>query len=256
MIANDESPNPPFLVVRHRTVQSGLPGVTKPDASALDISQDQHGKNLVVRASGDLDTFSVDQLTEHLDTAAKATTPPAAVLLDLTGITYLSSAGVATLVLHTRRCAELGRRLRVVADQPAVLRPIAMAGADDAVDIVPHSRRRHRNQLTPVGRRTRARRRRTSGGASPSCCASAPAPTTLLPCSPRPADASLSCLSRTRPNWAAVHRAASGAPGRSSTASSVSTQDCARPPGTSTDPAVRPGLRLLHTLTKEPPACV
>jgi anti-sigma B factor antagonist len=90
---------------------------------------------VIVRAGGELDAFTVDQLAEHLQAAEDEVTPPAPVLLDLTGITYLSSAGVATLVTHARRCAELRSRLGVVADQPAVLRPITLTGADDIVDV-------------------------------------------------------------------------------------------------------------------------
>lgn len=111
--------------------------MTESDEPAFQVSQEQRHGTVIVRASGELDAFSTDQLVKHLDAAAEATTPPAAVLVDLTGITYLSSAGIATLVLHTQRYAEHGRRLRVVADQPAVLRTIALTGADNAIDIVP-----------------------------------------------------------------------------------------------------------------------
>lgn len=77
---------------------------------------------VVVLASGELDALSTDRLAEHLEAAAGPTTSPSAVLLGVTGFTYLSSAGVATLVLHTLRRAEQGRRLCLVADPPAVLR--------------------------------------------------------------------------------------------------------------------------------------
>jgi anti-sigma B factor antagonist len=92
---------------------------------------------VVVRAGGELDAFTADQLAECLLEAEDAVTPPAPVLLDLTGITYLSSAGVATLVIHARRCAQLRSRLCVVAGHAAVLRPITLTGADDVLDIAP-----------------------------------------------------------------------------------------------------------------------
>lgn len=91
---------------------------------------------VVVRAGGELDAFTTDQLGEHLR-AAEDVSPPAAVLLDLTEVTYLSSAGIATLVIHAEHCARTNRLFRVVADQPAVLRPIVLTGADHAIDIVP-----------------------------------------------------------------------------------------------------------------------
>jgi len=105
--------------------------VTEADETVFEASSEQLRDALVVRASGELDAFSIDGLAEQLESEETS------VLLDLTGITYLSSAGVAALVLHTRRYAELGGRLCVVADQPAVLRPIALTGAEDAITVVP-----------------------------------------------------------------------------------------------------------------------
>ncbi len=101
------------------------------------IRREDRPDAVIVRAGGELDAFTTDQLAKHLQEAEDAATPPAPVLLDLTDITYLSSAGVATLVIHAQRCADLDLRLRVVADQPAVLRPISLTGADEAIDIVP-----------------------------------------------------------------------------------------------------------------------
>lgn len=108
--------------------------MTESDEPAFRASHEQQRGTVIVRASGELDAFSVDQLTEHLEAAEEA--EEARVLLDLTGLTYLSSAGVATLVLQTKRYAERGHRLCVVADQPAVLRPITLTGADDAINVV------------------------------------------------------------------------------------------------------------------------
>ena len=111
--------------------------MTESDEPGFQVSHEQHDDTVIVRASGELDAFSTDRLVKHLDAAAEATPPPSAVLVDMTGITYLSSAGIATLILHTQRHAERGRRLRVVADHAAVLRTITLTGADNAIDIVP-----------------------------------------------------------------------------------------------------------------------
>lgn len=111
--------------------------MTESNGPVFTVSQEQQGDTVVVRASGELDAFSSDRLAEQLTAAAEAAEAESAVLLDLTGVTYLSSAGIATIVLHTQRYAEDGRRLRVVADQPAVLRTIELTGADKAIDVVP-----------------------------------------------------------------------------------------------------------------------
>lgn len=101
------------------------------------IRREDRSDAVVVHAGGEIDTVTADQLDQHLHEAEDAVTAPAPVVLDLTGITYLSSAGIATLVIHTQRCAELNSRLRVIADQPAVLRPITLSGADNAIDVTP-----------------------------------------------------------------------------------------------------------------------
>lgn len=101
------------------------------------VRQDAESDAVIVRAGGELDAFVTDELGERLQAAEDAVTPPAPVLLDLTAITYLSSAGIAALVIHAQRLLDKGSRLRVVADQPAVLRPITLTGADKVVDITP-----------------------------------------------------------------------------------------------------------------------
>jgi anti-sigma B factor antagonist len=111
--------------------------VSEPDEQPFQTRQEQRRGNVIVRASGDLDAVSIDRLAEGLDAAENAVDEPSPVVLDMSDVTYLSSAGVAALVIHTRRHAEHGGKLRIVAAQPAVLRPVSLTGADDALDIVP-----------------------------------------------------------------------------------------------------------------------
>lgn len=111
--------------------------MSEPDEQYFQTRQERRRGKVVVRASGELDAETVDQLSERLTAAENGITKPSPVVLDLSDITYLSSAGVAALVIHTRRLAEHGGKLRIVAAQPAVLRPITLTGADNALDIVP-----------------------------------------------------------------------------------------------------------------------
>jgi anti-anti-sigma factor len=99
--------------------------------------EEQSTAAVVVRAGGEFDAITAEQLDKHLVEAEDAVAPPEPVLLDLSEVTYLSSAGVATLIIHTQRCAQMGSRLCVVADQPAVVRPIVLCGADSLIDIAP-----------------------------------------------------------------------------------------------------------------------
>lgn len=111
--------------------------MSEPDEQIFQTRQERRRGKVIVRASGEIDAVTVDQLSDGLDAAENRTKKPSPVVLDLSDITYLSSAGVAALVIHTRRYAEHGGTLRIVAAQPAVLRPISLTGADDALDVVP-----------------------------------------------------------------------------------------------------------------------
>ncbi|MFL6124997.1 STAS domain-containing protein [Actinophytocola sp.] len=126
-----------FGVEPHINLVGEVATVTDTNEALFWVRREQHPDAVVVRAGGELDAFTVDQLTKQLREAEDAVTPAAPVLLDLTGITYLSSAGVATLVIHTQRCTELNSRLCVIANQPAVLRPIALTGADNNINVAP-----------------------------------------------------------------------------------------------------------------------
>ena len=111
--------------------------MTDTNDTGFRIRHEKQSAAIVVHAGGELDTETADQLDKYLRQVESTITQPTPVLLDLTEITYLSSAGIATLVIHTQRCAELGSRLRVIADQTAILRPITLSGADDAIEIAP-----------------------------------------------------------------------------------------------------------------------
>ena len=57
------------------------------------------------------------------------------VVVDLTGVTFLASSGLAVLIGGARRLTELGGRLRLVAASRSVTRPLQVTGADALFDI-------------------------------------------------------------------------------------------------------------------------
>ncbi|MGE4365113.1 MAG: STAS domain-containing protein, partial [Mycolicibacterium sp.] len=71
----------------------------------------------------------------HLDIAL-ADAPPV-VVVDMTDVEFLSSAGISVLV-ETHRLAERADiSLRVVADGPATSRPFRMMRLDEVIDLYP-----------------------------------------------------------------------------------------------------------------------
>lgn len=93
------------------------------------------GHSVVVRAGGELDMLTAPRLSGQLDLAEAIVVPPAPVVLDLSGLTFLSSAGLSLLLEHDRRCAELGSRLEIVPGGRAVTRPLEATGLDEILTI-------------------------------------------------------------------------------------------------------------------------
>jgi anti-sigma B factor antagonist len=98
----------------------------------LRVHHEKRGDAMVVRVAGELDLATTPALDRLL---LDAETPPRLVL-DLTGVTFMASAGLALLMKHEERCRATGRTLRVVATNSAVLRPIAVTGLAAVVTVV------------------------------------------------------------------------------------------------------------------------
>jgi anti-sigma B factor antagonist len=92
---------------------------------------------VVVHALGEVDMATRKLLDLQLQAAESQVVPPAPVVLDLTGVTFLASVGLSLLVEHHERCAESGSRLVLVANDRVVLRPMQITGLDNLVTIVP-----------------------------------------------------------------------------------------------------------------------
>ena len=105
--------------------------------SLLWIQRTVDNLSVVVQAGGELDMLTAPRLSAQLDQAEAIVVPPAPVVLDLTGITFLGSAGLAVLLRHHERCAELGSTLRIRAGGRAVIRPLAMTALDRVLNVVP-----------------------------------------------------------------------------------------------------------------------
>jgi anti-sigma B factor antagonist len=109
--------------------QLGAPG-------GLLVACEVVGHAVVVRVRGEIDMSNAELLDEQLQAARAVVVPPAPVVLDLTGVSFLPSTGLELLIIHHDRCAEHGSPLRVVATHRQVLRPIQITGLDQKLVIV------------------------------------------------------------------------------------------------------------------------
>lgn len=86
----------------------------------------------VIAVSGVVDMLSAPDLNETVGTTLAAR--PAALLIDLTQLDFLASAGLEVLV-KAHRMAEGHTRLAVAADGPATSRPIKITQVDQFVPL-------------------------------------------------------------------------------------------------------------------------
>jgi anti-sigma B factor antagonist len=102
-----------------------------PDLVTIDVSDSGSAARLT--ASGEIDSTSApvlkDRLVALLDAGARE------VVIDLTGVTFLDSAGLCVLAATYRRASAEGCRLRVLAASGAVMRPLQITGLWDLLGV-------------------------------------------------------------------------------------------------------------------------
>ena len=107
-----------------------------------DVEQQQHngiavstvaaGNGMVVRVAGIVDMLTARTLVEHLDQALAR--GPSTLIIDLTEVEFLASAGITALI-NAHRIAGRACTVAVVAANYATSRPITLTKADREVTL-------------------------------------------------------------------------------------------------------------------------
>ncbi|MBW8767808.1 MAG: STAS domain-containing protein [Geodermatophilales bacterium] len=84
-------------------------------------------------AAGEIDSSSAPVLRQHLETVLD--TEVTEITVDLSGVTFLDSAGLCVLAAAYRRAAEQDTHLRVLASSRAVIRPLQITGLFDLLQV-------------------------------------------------------------------------------------------------------------------------
>lgn len=92
----------------------------------LEINVDESGGHTVCRPVGELDAFTVGQFREALTEIGG----PTQLLIDLSGVPFLDSAGLGALIGGVRRAREAGGDVAVYGARPAVARLLHTTGFD------------------------------------------------------------------------------------------------------------------------------
>lgn len=105
------------------------------DDRLLRVATGGDGSGVVVRAEGEVDMNTVGAFRRALTDALDQVEPPNSLVADLTGVTFLSSAGLSALLETHQRCQERGAPFRVEIAHPTVLRALEITGVDRILDL-------------------------------------------------------------------------------------------------------------------------
>lgn len=102
------------------------------DPTAFEVGQHQVDQAVVLTVSGEVDMLSSPQLAESIQTTLA--TKPAALIVDLSKVSFLASAGMTVLVTANGE-VQPPTRFAVVANGSATSRPIKLMGIDNVLPL-------------------------------------------------------------------------------------------------------------------------
>ncbi len=100
------------------------------DPTTFDVGKHKVDDAVVLTVAGEVDMLSAPQLAEAIRTALAA--GPPALVIDLTKVDFLASAGMTVLVTAQAEVTP-PTRFAVVANGPATSRPIKLMGLDNVL---------------------------------------------------------------------------------------------------------------------------
>jgi anti-anti-sigma factor len=90
-----------------------------------------------IEVEGELDSGTCDQLLEHFERAAAAAT--GAVAIDLTGVSFIDSTGMRTIIVLERRAADTGVALSIVEPREEVTELLRITGIRERIEFGPQA---------------------------------------------------------------------------------------------------------------------
>ena len=121
----------------HGQLGSGAAGVNLPmnTPSHLELAERADGDAVVLAARGIMDMGVAPDLTDRVREILRRR--PSMLVVDLTGVTFLATAGMSVLMEAHRKSEELSIAFRVVAQGPVTAKPMQLLGIDDLLAIYP-----------------------------------------------------------------------------------------------------------------------
>lgn len=105
------------------------------DMQDMTVSVHEQGDAVVVEVVGEVDLLTAPRLHGAVMTALASR--PRMVVIDLLGVSFLGSSGLAVLVEVHQQATGERTQLRVVAEGPATLRPLQVTALDRQLSLYP-----------------------------------------------------------------------------------------------------------------------
>ncbi|MGV0781733.1 STAS domain-containing protein [Mycolicibacterium peregrinum] len=105
---------------------------SQPDPAGCSVEESRVGEVTVVAVAGTVDMLTAPKLEEAITSAAKSS--PSAIVVDMSAVEFLASAGMGVLVAAREQLGDTAR-FSVVADGPATSRPLKLVGIAEVVDL-------------------------------------------------------------------------------------------------------------------------
>lgn len=116
-----------------RTIAApGSTGVAPSGSALVTLAVAGSASHPQVTVAGEVDCSSAPEVRVLLDQLVDGA--PTEIVVDLTGVTFLDSAGLSVLAAAHRQALAAGGRLRVVATTRAVIRPLQITGLWNLLD--------------------------------------------------------------------------------------------------------------------------
>ncbi len=101
----------------------------------IDLTVDRNDDTVIVRVSGEVDMLTTPMLGACLTEQLQG--QPGMLVMDLRGVGFLGSSGLAALVTARDEAEDRGVLLRLVSADHAVLRPLTATGLTELFEIYP-----------------------------------------------------------------------------------------------------------------------
>lgn len=103
----------------------------------LDVSYDVVGSSVVIQADGEIDLGTAGRLDGLVREVLDGQFDPKTIVLDMSGVRFLATAGLTLLKNVQEQCASDGIVLWIVAGSRAVTRPLALTGLTASITVLP-----------------------------------------------------------------------------------------------------------------------